>query len=47
MRVTRRISASFKDIPGGQMLGASTDYALRLMRTELLDESPDAFKSIA
>lgn len=47
MRVIRRISASFKDIPGGQMLGASTDYALRLMRTELLDESPEAFKAVA
>ncbi len=47
MRVVRRISASFKDIPGGQMLGASTDYALRLMRTELLDESPESFKEIA
>lgn len=47
MRVIRRISASFKDIPGGQMLGASTDYALRLMRTELLDESPEAFKALA
>jgi alpha-D-ribose 1-methylphosphonate 5-triphosphate synthase subunit PhnI len=47
MRVIRRISASFKDIPGGQMLGASSDYALRLMRTELLDESPEAFKAVA
>jgi alpha-D-ribose 1-methylphosphonate 5-triphosphate synthase subunit PhnI len=47
MRLIRRISASFKDIPGGQMLGASTDYALRLMRTELLDESPEAFQAIA
>ena len=47
MRVIRRISASFKDIPGGQMLGASTDYALRLMRTELLDESPETFKAVA
>ena len=47
MRVTRRISSSFKDIPGGQRLGATFDYALRLMRMELIDESPEAFKSTA
>lgn len=47
MRVTRRISSAFKDIPGGQMLGATTDYHLRLMRMELLDESPERFRAIA
>lgn len=47
MRVTRRISSAFKDIPGGQMLGASTDYHLRLMRLELLNESPEQFHTIA
>lgn len=47
MRMTRRISAAFKDIPGGQMLGATTDYQLRLMRMELLDESPEAFRAVA
>ena len=31
MRVERRISASFKDIPGGQILGASCDYTHRLI----------------
>ena len=31
MAVERRISASFKDIPGGQILGASYDYTHRLM----------------
>ena len=46
MRITRRISSAFKDIPGGQMLGATTDYHLRLMRMELLNESPEHFKSI-
>jgi alpha-D-ribose 1-methylphosphonate 5-triphosphate synthase subunit PhnI len=46
MRVTRRISSAFKDIPGGQMLGATTDYHLRLMRKELLNESPEQFRSI-
>lgn len=47
MRVTRRISSAFKDIPGGQMLGATTDYHLRLMRMDLLDESPEHFRSVA
>ncbi len=46
MRVTRRISSAFKDIPGGQMLGATTDYHLRLLRMELLDESPEAFRAV-
>ncbi len=47
MRLLRRISAAFKDIPGGQMLGPTYDYALRLMRLELADESPQAFKDVA
>lgn len=34
----RRISASFKDIPGGQILGASLDYAHRLINFDLLNE---------
>lgn len=47
MRLIRRISASFKDIPGGQMLGPTTDYALRLLRMELLEESPEQFQAAA
>ena len=47
MRITRRISSAFKDISGGQMLGATTDYHLRLMRMDLLDESPENFRAIA
>jgi len=47
MRITRRISSAFKDISGGQMLGATTDYHLRLMRMDLLDESPEKFRAIA
>ncbi|MGM0461574.1 MAG: carbon-phosphorus lyase complex subunit PhnI [Fibrobacterota bacterium] len=31
MRIIRRISAAFKDIPGGQILGPSADYTLRLL----------------
>lgn len=47
MRLIRRISSAFKDIPGGQMLGPTGDYALRLMRLDLADESPDAFRDMA
>lgn len=34
--VHRRISAAFKDIPGGQLLGPSLDYSHRLLATEVL-----------
>lgn len=33
----RRISAAFKDIPGGQILGPTLDYAHRLLATEVLE----------
>ena len=39
MRVIRRISAAFKDIPGGQILGPTPDYTLRLLDFDLQDES--------
>lgn len=39
MLVERRISASFKDIPGGQILGASMDYSHRLLDFDLMDET--------
>lgn len=38
MFVERRISASFKDIPGGQMLGATSDYSHRLLDFSLISE---------
>ena len=47
MRLIRRISSAFKDIPSGQMLGATYDYALRLMRMDLADESPQTFRDMA
>lgn len=37
MFVHRRISAAFKDIPGGQVLGPTLDYAHRILATEVLD----------
>lgn len=33
----RRISAAFKDIPGGQILGPTLDYSHRLLRLDVLD----------
>ncbi|MBD8067904.1 carbon-phosphorus lyase complex subunit PhnI [Bacillus sp. PS06] len=38
MRVIRRISSSFKDIPGGQLLGPTYDYTHRLLNFQLRDE---------
>lgn len=46
VRLLRRISAAFKEIPGGQILGPGSDYLQRLFRYDLLDESPEAFDSI-
>lgn len=36
----RRISAAFKDIPGGQILGPTLDYAHRILATEVLMGEP-------
>lgn len=47
MRLIRRISSTFKDIPGGQMLGGTPDYALRLFRFNLAEEDPEQFRSFA
>lgn len=45
MLVERRVSASFKDIPGGQILGAAYDYVHRLIDFDLNDETEeDAIK---
>jgi alpha-D-ribose 1-methylphosphonate 5-triphosphate synthase subunit PhnI len=38
MRIARRISASYKDLPGGQRLGATFDYTHRLLDFALLAE---------
>lgn len=38
MRLIRRISAAFKDIPGGQILGPTYDYSHRLLDFSLMDE---------
>lgn len=38
IRLTRRISATFKDVPGGQVLGPTYDYTQRLLDFSLLAE---------
>ncbi len=38
MRIERRISASFKNIPGGQILGAAYDYTHRLIDFSLVND---------
>ncbi|RDU96188.1 carbon-phosphorus lyase complex subunit PhnI [Trinickia dinghuensis] len=38
MEVRRRISATFKDVPGGQLLGPTYDYTQRLLDFSLLAE---------
>ncbi|MCL1632161.1 carbon-phosphorus lyase complex subunit PhnI [Sporolactobacillus sp. CPB3-1] len=39
MRVIRRISSAFKDIPGGQILGPTMDYTHRLLNFSLNHEN--------
>jgi alpha-D-ribose 1-methylphosphonate 5-triphosphate synthase subunit PhnI len=39
MQVDRRISATFKDLPGGQMLGPTFDYTHRLLDFALMADS--------
>lgn len=38
MRIARRISATYKDLPGGQLLGPTYDYTHRLLDFSLLAE---------
>lgn len=42
MHLQRRISATFKDVPGGQVLGATYDYTQRLLDFALLAEGEPA-----
>lgn len=44
MRVNRRISAAFKDVPGGQVLGATRDYSHRLIDFDLREEDADSLR---
>lgn len=47
MRLIRRISSAFKEIPGGQMLGPTPDYLQRLFRFDHLGEPGEAFRAVA
>jgi alpha-D-ribose 1-methylphosphonate 5-triphosphate synthase subunit PhnI len=40
MTVRRRVSATFKDLPGGQVLGPTFDYTHRLLDFSLADGAP-------
>jgi alpha-D-ribose 1-methylphosphonate 5-triphosphate synthase subunit PhnI len=40
MEIERRISASFKDLPGGQVLGPTFDYTHRLIDPALAEDLP-------
>ncbi|WP_159652285.1 carbon-phosphorus lyase complex subunit PhnI [Vibrio atypicus] len=42
MRIERRISASYKDLPGGQLLGPTYDYTHRLLDFSLLAEGRES-----
>lgn len=42
MAVARRISATYKDLPGGQILGATFDYTHRLLDFALAEEAGEA-----
>jgi len=40
MLIERRISATFKDLPGGQLLGPTFDYTHRLLDPSLVGDNP-------
>jgi len=42
MQIRRRISATFKDLPGGQNLGPTFDFTHRLLDPELTEHAPVA-----
>ncbi len=42
MRIARRISATYKDLPGGQVLGPTFDYTHRLLDLELAEATDPA-----
>jgi alpha-D-ribose 1-methylphosphonate 5-triphosphate synthase subunit PhnI len=42
MQIERRVSATYKDLPGGQLLGPTFDYTHRLLDPSLLTDEPVA-----
>ena len=47
MHTSRRISAAFKDIPGGQILGITRDYSHRLLDFSLSETAEDRGDKVA
>ncbi|MBA4783325.1 MAG: carbon-phosphorus lyase complex subunit PhnI [Rhizobiales bacterium] len=47
MKIERRISATYKDLPGGQMLGPTFDYTHRLLDPDLDQSTADAVETRA
>jgi alpha-D-ribose 1-methylphosphonate 5-triphosphate synthase subunit PhnI len=45
MRIERRVSAVFKDLPGGQVLGPTYDYTHRLLDFGLMDNATGSSRS--
>ena len=45
MRVRRRISATYKDLPGGQILGHTFDYTHRLLDASLLTRAAEGLQA--
>jgi len=46
MRVIRRISSAFRNVPGGQLLGPTHDYRHRLLQFALLEETPEDIRRV-
>ena len=44
MFIERKISSSFRDIPGGQILGPTRDYTQRMLQVELATEGDEEMK---
>ncbi|OAT85469.1 carbon-phosphorus lyase complex subunit PhnI [Desulfotomaculum copahuensis] len=45
MQIIRRISGTFQDIPGGQILGPARDYTQRLVDFSLLEENENTVRN--
>jgi alpha-D-ribose 1-methylphosphonate 5-triphosphate synthase subunit PhnI len=45
MFIRRKISASFREIPGGQVLGPTRDYTQRLLDTALAEETAETMQN--
>ncbi|MEW5818019.1 MAG: carbon-phosphorus lyase complex subunit PhnI [Spirochaetota bacterium] len=46
MRIVRRVSSTFREVPGGQCLGPTRDYTLRILKPELASEDSERVNSL-